>query len=140
MADLLSAASVFLATLGLLYSAWYEQIRSAASTRTERFEEDRGPSIKLVKSALYGRAIPLAASSTVLVLILCPPFWSVCQDAWQALFGNAVTGYQYDPLRALFLAVFFLTTGLTIHLARSAMRLYTKLGELERPKSTLHSR
>jgi len=48
MNDLLSAASLFLAVIGLLYSTWYDEITRALLLEAPEHKEDRRPNIKQV--------------------------------------------------------------------------------------------
>lgn len=136
MSDLLSAASLFLATLGLLYGAWYAEISSACSIEVPRYKEDRGPVISAVRAAYVRQSVPLAAASVAVVLILAPPLFQVLIEAvhtWARLRGDAL--FSYDAVKTMFCAVYGVMFGLAIHLGRIAWRLRKKLGLLESPSN-----
>ena len=72
MNNLLSASSIFLAVLGLLYSSWYSEIRAALNEKIPKFKEDRTEIKGKVSEVYRYRIMPLSLGSTVLCLILLP--------------------------------------------------------------------
>lgn len=71
MSDLLSAASILLAVVGILYGLWYGEIKDALKEKVAAHPEDNGKAISHVSSVLSTRAIPLlVAASSVSVIFL----------------------------------------------------------------------
>jgi hypothetical protein len=84
MNDLLSAASLFLAVLGLLYSAWYAEINESLKIATPQFKRDRGPLISRVEVAYYKRALPLVVGAVAVSLILFPDLLRTLWSSYRA--------------------------------------------------------
>ena len=90
MSDLLSAASLFLAVLGLLYSAWYGEIRETLDIPAPDYKPDRGPVISKVKVAYYTRALPLVVGAATVSIILFPGPSLHCLVLVSSLSGSGI--------------------------------------------------
>lgn len=132
MNDLLSAASLFLAVLGLLYSAWYSEIRETLALQAPDYKDDRGPLIERVRAAYWTRAVPLAFGAVALALILTPDLvrtvWSFGAALWTVGLKTLAT---YDAVRTLFCAIAAMTIGFAIHACLLAVHLKRRLRELK---------
>jgi hypothetical protein len=99
--DLLSAASLLLTALSLLYATWYGDIAGAREVAIPL--HDTAEVRSTVRTALWGRAVPVLIGSTVFLVALSPPAWSVLRQTWNALWkpGHGT----YDPVQACFIGV-----------------------------------
>ncbi len=127
-ADLLTAAGLILATIGLVFSAWYTEMTEATHIAKPRKRADREPQIRTVRSALCSRAVPLLVALIVTVAALLPPAWSVLWHALTDDFGNV-----YDPVRAIFMGVWLLMIALTCAVTQLVIGLWRKMRALEAP-------
>jgi hypothetical protein len=133
VSDLLSAASLFLAVLGLLYSAWYDEIGAALSIVPKEFKADRVAQIAKVKGVYRSRSIPLAGASLIIVLSLLQPLFRLLSEAcatWKDLGWQAAV--TYDAVKTPFALVCVATAAFAIHTGSLARKLYGKLRVLER--------
>jgi hypothetical protein len=129
MSDLLSAASLFLAVLGLLYSAWYSEMTSALEERLPRFAEDRSRVERKARAAYRARAIPLAVGSIVLTIILLPKFINIVSYSIGEFRERGLrTIRDYDVVSTLFCAIVVVTAGAAVHMISIAVRLRAVLG------------
>lgn len=126
--DLLTAAGLLLATLGLLFSAWHPEIAAATEVSSKGKLDDRGPRIAQVKQALFFRAVPLLTAIVFIVLACGPTAVMVVVRAITDDWRN-----PYDPVRALFIGVWALTTGIGIAVAAQVRKLYIKWRKLNEP-------
>lgn len=126
--NLLTAAGLLLATLGLLFSAWHPEIETASKVSSGGKFADRGPRIVQVRRALYFRAIPLLIAVTFVVLACGPPAVMVVIHALSDDWGNS-----YDPVRALFIGVWFLMIGIGVVLFGQIISLRSKWRTLNYP-------
>lgn len=130
-ADLLSATSLLVGAVGLLYGAWQAELAAAQHSRVAPKRLDRGPEIARVRRTLRGRALPLAAASGSLVLIFLPSAVLVIRHAGDLLLADPVAALRrYDPVPAAFLAVYLVAVALfgtalatTLRLRRLVRRL-----------------
>lgn len=70
--DVLSAASLLLAILAVLFSLWYGDIAAALRIETPTHLEDAGPQRRQIAEAIKTRAAPLAGAALVLLLVFVP--------------------------------------------------------------------
>lgn len=127
-ADLLTAAGLLLATIGLVFSAWHSEMSDAIRITKPRKRLDREPQITTVRRTLWSRAVPLQIAVTLLAAALAPPALSVLSDALTDQLGN-----PYDPVRAIFVGVWLLTVALTCGVAELTVRLVRKVRDLRQP-------
>lgn len=125
--DLLSAASLLLASVGLLFSAWQAEIASAVEVSIKGMRADRGPRIAQVKQALLFRALPLLLAVLLIVATLAPPAIAVVIHSLTDCRGN-----PYDPIRAMFVSVWILAAGLAIVVGSQLRKLNSKRRLLNR--------
>jgi hypothetical protein len=126
--DLLSAASLLLASVGLLFSVWQPEITSALAVSSKGLRADRGPRIAQVRQALFFRALPLLLAVLLIVLTCASPTVSVVIHAL-----TVDRGQPYDPIRAMFVGVWILAVGLTIVVGSQLLKLNSKRRLLNTP-------
>lgn len=121
MKDILSAASLFLAFLGLIYSVWYPEISNTLKVEKTYFPEDNIENILKVKEILYHRAFPMTICSLLLSLILFP---EMIQINFIEILKN------YNSVKVLFCAIEILSIVFTIHLIYLTYKLFKHLKDL----------
>jgi hypothetical protein len=93
LSDLLSAASLLLAVLGVLYGLWYPEIMEALKEEVPHFSQDRRRPYQKISFILYGRALPLAIAASGVSLIFIP-------DAYRIILFS-IQNYKLRGLDAL---------------------------------------
>jgi hypothetical protein len=131
--DLLSAASLLLASVGLLFSAWQAEITSATEVSIKGMRADRGPRIAQVRQALLFRALPLLLAVLLIVLTLAPPAIAVVIHSLTDCRGN-----PYDPIRTMFVSVWILAVGLLIAVVAQLRKLNLKRRMLNEPDTVVN--
>jgi hypothetical protein len=126
--DLLTAAGLLLATIGLVYSVWYPEMTAAIGLDPLRHRLDRDPQIATVRSALFSRAIPLLAAVLLLLFALAPVAISVVTHALTDQWGH-----RYEPVRAIFVGVWVLIVAMAVATGDLVRRLILKLHRLRQP-------
>src|ERR1700687_3530403 len=128
MSDLLFAASLFLAALGLLYSAWYGEIRETLDIPAPDYKPDRGPLISKVKVVYYTRALPLVVGAATVSIILFPDLLRTLWSSFQAYRDRGFGAIEsYDAVRTLFCAIWAMTFAFAGHAFFLAKKLKTHL-------------
>ncbi|MGH2489271.1 MAG: hypothetical protein ACRDFR_06625 [Candidatus Limnocylindria bacterium] len=130
--DVLGAASLLTAVIALLYSLWYPEIRRAIEARRRPQLADRGPEIRLVRSTLVTKAIPLIVATVLQMLVFGPDAIVVIANSLQAALESPGAA-SYDSVQAAFLAVYVLSVILAMIAAAAAWQLWRKLRYLESP-------
>jgi hypothetical protein len=104
----LSAASVLLAVIAILFSLWYSAILDARDIAIPDHLEDAGPQRRQVRNALLSQAVPLTIGCVVLAVAFVPEAVRLGHE-WIELAGDngleaALNAYDSVEL-SLFLVV-----------------------------------
>ncbi len=135
MSDLLSAASLFLAVIGLLYSVWYGEITTAIAMRVPTHAADRGPATRELRRVARTRALPLFMSATLLASVLMPDLIAVIYSAIRRVaFDHLGALRYYDAVRMLFAAIAVTSVGLAIHTGSLFWHVRRRLREASQPR------
>ncbi len=134
MSDVLSASSLFLAVIGLLYSSWYPEVSAALRARAKNsFREDNLQIIQDVKEAYQFRALPLAASSLLLVIILLPDFFKIVFQSVTSLLSEGLGAVKhYNAVDTLFSVMLIICVLFTIHLVNLTTKVRAHYKELDK--------
>jgi hypothetical protein len=73
MDSLLTAASVLLALIGVVYALWYEELKQAIERDMPRHQEDKAPILDHLRSVYWSRAVPLTVASLCVTAVFLPP-------------------------------------------------------------------
>lgn len=122
-ADLLSASSLIVTCIGLLYTAWYSEFSTSLKLEDILTNAEKEGRRNLLGRLLWSRAIPLATASILLTAALFAPAWTV--------YSGASFDRDYDPVAACFAVVSFLIlviTASTIWLSVRIVKAWFSLG------------
>jgi len=136
MSDLLSAASLLLGVLAILFGLWYPEITKAIETVEPSHRGDYGRPYKQIKAVLYSRAIPLTTACFLLTLVFAP-------DAIRIIFLSmnkySIEGTgalrSYSAVSTSFVLVVSLALALHVYLFYYTIKLVQKARKLA-PKNT----
>lgn len=132
MSDLLSAASLFLAVFGLLYGAWYGEIREALTLEVALKKADRKPNREKVYVAYRRRAAPLLIGAATVSSILFPDFVRTVLTSVRAYSNCGVYAFKsYDAVGTLFCAIWIMTMSFAIHIYFLAKELHRRLAKMD---------
>jgi hypothetical protein len=124
MADILSATTLLLTLVGLLYTAWYPHLQDALETKVPAFPEDRKRELRQVRAALRTKALPLAALCTILALAFSPVAISIATASVRQLVDDPRCFVaKYDAVST----AFFLVIAAAVFLASHLLLLVTRL-------------
>ena len=124
MSDLVSAASLLLAVLGVLYGLWYPEIIEALDIKVPAFREDRNKPIQQVVSVLYGRAIPLAVAALGVSLIFLPDALEITRRSIQNYLGKGFEALtNYNAVQTSFCFVVTLSGAIAMHITYFSVKL-----------------
>lgn len=132
--ELLSAASLALAALAVLFGLWSADLNRAASLPRKSHIDDRGPAIKELRSVQRSKSVPLAISCALTAIVIAPPAVQVvirAIDAVRVHGAGAIT--RYDAGEALFLVVWLLIVALTASMIRTSVKLQKQIRDFSTP-------
>lgn len=131
MGDLLSAASLLLAVVGIFFGLWYGEISEAIGLSIPPHMEDRVLIRNRVRSALYGKALPIVLTSVPSALIFFPDGVSVVRHSIsRASIDLPAAVASYDAVRTAFCFVVLLLAILGFYASLLAIQLHIKLREI----------
>ena len=116
----LSAQSLLVAILGVVYGAWYADIRDAESIKALPLRPERDPQIAQVKGVLYSKVVPLFLIATATVLIFLPPAVSYLPTLVR----------PYNPAQAAAVLIEVAALGLIAYLGWHGLVLVRKISGL----------
>lgn len=138
MTGTLSASSLLLAALALVYSQWYPEI-TGTLRRNESAKNknplDREPEFHEVRQVFYQRALPLVVAALLLVLVLLP---DAVRITWLSIQLYAAKGPQaiwsYSTVSTAYVLSVMLGIGFCAHLGQLALKT-RRLKKALRPES-----
>ncbi|MCD1169565.1 hypothetical protein B4939_04060 [Vibrio cholerae] len=132
MGDLLSASSLLMATVTILFSLWYGEIVSILGKPKSKHSADNVGLLKEVKRVLFSKAILLVLMSLSVSLTFAPNAWVIISESWKLF---KVQGFPtletYSAVNTAFSLVFFICVGLTIYTSVLSYKLVSRLQELK---------
>jgi hypothetical protein len=132
--DLLSAASLLLTLVGLVYGIWYAEIMTAIGMPIPLPVGDRADVRDAVRATLYHKALPLAVLSLILTAIFVPDAVAIVALAIKAFRAQGCGAFgQYDAAEAAFCLVVVLIGMLALSLISLVWRLSGRLRQIARP-------
>jgi len=131
MNDLLSASSLFLAVIGLLYSSWYNEIKNAENLIPEKHKDDRKKSTNIVSTTYHNRALPLALATSILTLILLPDLIKIIIEAVNRIISYGFKSFiNYNAVKLMYFAISITTIGLAFHTINLTRKIRSRWKEM----------
>jgi len=116
--DLLSASSLLVAIIGVLYSVWYAEIQQARALDAGANPGIIRRRIEEISATFRSRALPLVIATLLVAVILAVPAYQVVRG-W-------ILSPHYDPIEVCFIGVYLLLLGLLAFCARPTWDLWHK--------------
>ena len=115
MADVLSSASLLLAALAMVYTAWQKQLDEALALVTDGEYADLRGRHKMLRSTLYWKSGVLVAASAIASLVHLPPAIGVICTTYEYWMSGPSEKllYRYDAVGASIVLVTVAFLGLT---------------------------
>ncbi|WP_337920431.1 hypothetical protein [Vibrio cholerae] len=132
MGDLLSASSLLMATVTILFSLWYGEIVSILGKPKSKHSADNVGLLKEVKRVLFSKAILLVLMSLSVSLTFAPNAWVIISESWKLFKEQGFPTLEtYSAVNTAFSLVFFICVGLTIYTSVLSYKLVSILQELK---------
>jgi len=125
MDDILSAASLLLTIVTVLYALWYQAIVSVLQIEIPKFAEDRPKPLSIVNKVLLSRALPLFLMSLIVSAVFTPDMIKLfCEYLKSVISDNSVENFHYNSLKTAFFFVVIFSIGITIHSGNILRKLF----------------
>jgi hypothetical protein len=124
MDSLLTAASVLLALIGVVYALWYEELKQAIEREMPRHHEDREPILIHLRSVYWSRAVPLTLASISVTAVFVPPAIDIVVESAQqyARYGIRNIG-NYDAVATSIVLIEVFLIMLSVQVTATMVRL-----------------
>lgn len=127
MADLLSAASLLLAIIGVLNGLWYAEIKSILLLDLPIHKEDRQVHLKNIRSVLWGKAIPLTLASVSVFFVFLPPCLTIAIRSWNGYARHGISFLlRYDAIATSLVLVEIFASVVAVHSIIWLIKLWNK--------------
>ena len=136
MSELLSAASMYLAFISLLYSTWYSETKKTLSEKEKSYNaEDNRMIVDKVTNVKRYRVEPLLIASIMLSVLLIPEVIRIASNIMQFICSDSRSFFDdYRAVDALLLTIVLGAISMGIHLWNIRMGLIEKVNELSKDK------
>jgi len=127
MGDILSATSLLLTMITVLYGVWYSEINNTINLKEPLHSEDGKLIYKMVVSVLNHKAIPLFIASLSLTLIMLAQVVCIIEEACTIVLINKWTSFKYyDVVKMIYCTVFVFSFSLSVYTYNSVRQLHKK--------------
>ena len=131
MSDLLSAATLLVAVVTILYSLWYAEIKNILAIIPKQRSEDNVRDCAKVKQLFFAKALPLTFMAIMVAVIFTPDAIRILLAALDTFRSHGISSiWLYDAVRTAYCFVFIISLVLAIHatvLTRKAWDLWKLL-------------
>lgn len=136
MDDILSAASLLLAILAVLYGLWYPEISESLKIKPPTHRPDGKKDYDAVRAVLVNRSIPLTLASFLLSLVFLPDVIYILDYSFHHFYSMGVDAIKdYSSVSASFILVVLFSISLCIHMVQLTWNLWILQKNLN-PKSS----
>ena len=137
MGELLSASSLLLGVLGVLYGLWYATLTDALQTVVDKHAANRTAPRKRVTSVVFARALPLALGSIAVAAAFVPDAYAIFTTSLATYKANGWAALSnYDAVRTAFVIVVLFAVFLALHLLWLLIRIVVLRCRLASSKDT----
>lgn len=122
MSDSISAASLLMAVVAILYGAWYQEVMQAVNVVVPK--HDKQIPLSVVNKALMSRCLPLTVLAVIVFFVFLPDMVGIMRHSLSVLIEMGAGSYsRYDSVRAAFCLVVLVSFAIAVHLCRLTVTL-----------------
>lgn len=126
MADLLSASSLLIAIVAILFSLWYADIAKALTIIPKNYKEDNVAACVTVTNALVTKALPVALMALSVALIFLPDAFKLTKESLNVYGHLGFTALStYDAVATAYCFVTLLSVVLASYMIVLAVKLFS---------------
>ena len=140
MDEIISSASLILATIALLYTVWNPTIEKSININTDRLYKDAEKDHQKLKATLNYQSLPLALFSTIMAIIYFPLVSDLFIDSssifYRCKIKNLIT-CKYDTITAVLIFIEICFIFLSYYLWSIYNKINKKNKILDRKKQSI---
>ena len=132
MGDLLSAASLLLAVVGILYGLWYGEIVFALEIEPSLHPQDNKNKLDNVSSILSKRAVPLAIAASLVSITFLPDVVRLFRLSLDNYLTKRLSAFKdYGAVETAFCVVVIFAIFISINVITMIIKLKCLQGKLK---------
>lgn len=125
MSDLLSAASLLMAVIAILYSLWYTELTELLSISPKTHKEDNVADCYSVKSALIKKSTPLSVLALLIALIFLPDAIKISCEAISTFQNYGLeAASRYNAVKMAYCLVSVVSIALALYITSLSINLF----------------
>lgn len=126
MSDLLSAASLLMAVIAIIYSLWYPELTEKLNIYPKPHKEDNVADCQLVKMALISKAIPLSILALLIALTFLPDAVKIALEAMSTYkIHGAASINLYNAVKTAYFLVSIVSVALAFYIIVLMLKLFS---------------
>ncbi len=115
MGDILSAASLLLTIVTVLYALWYPELIEGMEIKIPNHKEDRPGPLSEINKVIYSRALPLFISSVLVSVVFIPDVINILNEVNEAWAQSDGEIPNYSSVKAAICIVVVFSIFMSLH-------------------------
>jgi hypothetical protein len=132
MSDLLSAASLLMTVIAILYSLWYPELTRTLEIKPAKYKEDNVGPMKQVQNIWLAKALPLSIMALIVTLVFMPDAIRICFESYNEWSSKGNTAISYDAVRTAYVVVFIFSLILASYVIMISLKIWNLRGDLRK--------
>ena len=133
MSDLLSAASLLMAVIAILYSLWYPELTKVLEIKPAKYKDDNVGPMKQVQRVLLAKALPLSLMALIVALVFLPDAIKICVEAYNGCATKGCAAIKsYDAVRTAYVLVFTFSLVLAFYVFTLSFKIWQLWRDLKK--------
>lgn len=133
MSDLLSAASLLMTVIAILYSLWYPELTKILEIKPSQYKEDNIGPMRQVLRVLLGKALPLSVMALIVAFVFLPDAVKICIEGYTEFKIKGCNAFiNYDAVRTAYVLVFTFSIVLALYVVTVSWKVLQLWRELRR--------
>ncbi len=126
MSDLLSAASLLMAVIAIIYSLWYPELTEQLNISPKPHKEDNVAACQSVKMALISKALPLSILALLIALTFLPDAVKIALEAISTYKIHGAESIKfYNAVKMAYFLVSIVSAALAFYIIVLLVKLFS---------------
>ena len=123
MGDILSAASLLLTIVTVLYALWYPELIEGLKIEIPPHKEDRPGPLSKINKVIYSRALPLFISSMLVSVVFIPDVVNILKEVYEAWMQDDGAIPNYSSVKTAICIVVIFSICISFHVGIMLMKM-----------------
>lgn len=125
MSDLLSAASLLMAVIAIIYSLWYPELTEQLSITPKQHREDNAAACQSLRVALIGKATPLTILALLIAMTFLPGALEIAHEAISTYRDHGAGAiHRYNAVKMAYFLVSVVSVALSFYITALSIKLF----------------